>query len=190
MITLLFIQASPDLVDVKRMIPEVVVDLRYATSQNFTHRRLYSAARCLLLRPVASQLKEVEKELRRHGLGLKIWDAYRPLSVTRQLWKLVHDERYVANPIHGSRHNRGCAVDATLVDDKGRELPMPTQFDDFTPRAHRSYIKLNSRVLMNRRFLQEAMERHGFVGLPTEWWHFDAKDWRRHPILDIPLEEP
>jgi D-alanyl-D-alanine dipeptidase len=178
------------LVDVRRVVPGIAIDLRYATSRNFTGRPLYpSQAPCLLRRDVAERLALAQKDLKRSGVFLKVWDAYRPLSITRELWERIRDRRYVAPPSKGSRHNRGAAVDVTLVDRHGNDLPMPTDFDDFSARAYRNHRRLSPRQLHNRRLLQEAMERHGFVGLPTEWWHFDAKDWARYPVLDIPFEE-
>lgn len=116
-----------------------------------------------------------------------MFDCYRPQRVQFQLWELVHDERYVASPHKGSRHNRGAAVDLTLTDQDGRELPMPTPFDDFTEKAHRSYQDLPEEAKRkgtsgwNRRWCGRALSA------PTEWWHFDAADWQRHPLADVPF---
>ncbi|MFN8644953.1 MAG: M15 family metallopeptidase [Candidatus Binatia bacterium] len=121
------------------------------------------------------------------GLGLKVFDCYRPLSVQRAMWT-VFDERYVADPAKGSRHNRGAAVDLTLVDANGRELPMPTGFDDFSARAHRDYDDLPPAVLANRAQLERLMTDAGFTGLLIEWWHFDADGWERFDVLDVPLD--
>jgi D-alanyl-D-alanine dipeptidase len=106
---------------------------------------------------------------------LKVYDCYRPPEVQKKFWALVPDERYVANPVKGSKHSLGAAVDLTLVDRRGRELEMPTRYDDFTERAHRDYMKLPRRAIRNRALLREVMVRHGFVPLPTEWWHFDYR---------------
>ncbi|MGZ3442427.1 MAG: M15 family metallopeptidase, partial [Polyangia bacterium] len=103
------------------------------------------------------------------------------------MWRLVPDERYVSDPAKGSRHNRGAAVDVTLADERGRPLPMPSAYDEFTERAHRDYAGGSDGERANRALLDEVMTRHGFVGLPTEWWHFDAADWQSYPILDEPL---
>ena len=138
---------------------------------------------------VALKLDSVQRELEKVGLGLKVWDCYRPLSVQKILWSIVPDERYVANPAKGSRHNRGCAVDLTLVDSLGNELPMPTKYDDFTEKAHRDYYNLPDTVIKNRKILEDVMKKYGFIPLPTEWWHFDAQGWENFSILDIPLKE-
>jgi D-alanyl-D-alanine dipeptidase len=175
------------LVELPRAVPGVVLDLRYATTNNFTGHVLYPEARAWLRRGTAQRLAAVQRDLKAMGLGLKVFDAYRPLAVQRQLWERVPDERYVANPATGSRHNRGAAVDVTLVRSDGTELLMPTPFDDFSERAHRSFRDLPADALANRDLLERVMTRHGFVGLPTEWWHFDDVDYRQYDVLDVPL---
>ncbi len=176
------------LVNVAKLIPGVVLDIRYATENNFTKHALYSRARCYLRAPVARKLAEVQGVLTRQGLGLKIFDCYRPLSVQKKLWNLVPDERYVADPEKGSRHNRGAAVDVSLVDATTKELEMPTDYDDFTERAHRGYVGLPAAAIKNRALLETIMQQHGFEGLPTEWWHFDFKGWERFPVSDQPID--
>lgn len=161
----------------------MVLDIRYATSNNFAKQRLYDQPRCLLRPATAAKLDAVRKEVEAEGLRLKVFDCYRPLSVQRKMWALVPDERYVADPAKGSRHNRGAAVDLTLVRADGSDLPMPTGYDDFTERAHRDYTNLPADVLANRARLERVMTRHGFVGLPTEWWHFDDADWQRFRVI-------
>lgn len=180
-------RAQPDLVDLLDVDSTVVLDVRYATSRNFTGKRLYPVARCLLRADAAERLARVHARLREAGYRLRIFDCYRPLSIQRKLWALVPDERYVANPAEGSRHNRAAAVDLTLADSTGAELPMPTEYDDFTHRAHRDWQGATPEQLANRRRLEEAMTGEGFEPLPTEWWHFDAPDWKEHAILDVPL---
>lgn len=178
-----------DLVEVKKVVPTAQLDLRYATTNNFTHQKVYRSSRCFLTRGTAEKLKAVALDLQHEGLGLKIYDGYRPLAVQKRVWALVPDERYVADPKKGSRHNRGAAVDLTLVNlETGKELTMPTGFDDFSERAHRDYDRLPQPVLENRRKLQESMEARGFIGMPTEWWHFDDTNWQKYPILDISIE--
>ena len=172
-----------DLVDVQRMIPGIVLDIRYATTNNFTGQKLYPVARCCLRREAAQNLKAVQEELHGMGLGLKVFDGYRPLSVQKKMWAIYPNPGYVADPAKGSRHNRGAAVDLTLVRLDGTELPMPTPFDDFTEKAHRSYLDLPAEVIKNRELLEQVMEKHHFRGLSTEWWHFDlnhAKQYRNH----------
>lgn len=182
--------SSDPFVDIQALEPTIRVELRYATANNFMHRPVYpSIARCYLRLPVAEQLRAVQRELRSQGLGLKLFDCYRPRPVQRLLWAVVPDERYVANPAKGSRHSSGAAVDLTLVDGRGSELPMPTPYDDFTERAHRSYQRLPAAALANRERLAAAMVRHGFVPLPTEWWHFDSADSDRHAPADIDFAE-
>ena len=179
---------KPDaFVELVRVVPSLVLDIRYATTNNFTGRQVYPDARCFLRSGPAGKLKRVQKELATQGLGLKIFDGFRPLAVQRRFWELMPDERYVANPAKGSRHNRGAAVDLTLIRlSDGRELPMPTPFDDFSERAGRDYPDLPAEVIRNRDLLRRVMEKHGFIALPTEWWHFDDVDWRNYPITDLP----
>lgn len=175
-----------EFVRVQAINPRIRVDLRYATTNNFSKQQLYpTGIACYVRRTVAEKLDKVQRELETMGLGLKLYDGYRPLSVQKTMWELIRDERYVANPVNGSRHNRGAAVDLTLVRlDDGQELPMPTEFDDFTEKAHRNYQNLSAEQLKNRTLLQTIMEKHGFIGLATEWWHFDDKNWQHFPITD------
>jgi zinc D-Ala-D-Ala dipeptidase len=177
-----------DLVDVLSINPTIALDIRYASDNNFTHHTLYPVARCLLRRVVAESLNAVQNELRPLGLGVKVFDGYRPLSIQKKLWAAVPDDRYVANPSKGSRHNRGAAVDLTLVDSKGRQLEMPTPFDDFTERAHCDYLDLPDTVLKNRALLERVMLHHGFLTMRTEWWHFDFQHWGTFKLMDQPLE--
>jgi D-alanyl-D-alanine dipeptidase len=168
----------------------VAEDLRYATTNNFMHERLYPVAKAYLRAPVAAALADAERELAAEGLGLKVWDAYRPYSVTVKMWEPIKNPDYVADPKKGSRHNRGAAVDLTLIDLKtGKELAMPTGFDDFTPRARNDFNALPAEVLANRAKLRDVMTRHGFEPLPSEWWHYDFKGWERFELLDVPLEK-
>ncbi|MCJ7783893.1 MAG: M15 family metallopeptidase, partial [Desulfobacterales bacterium] len=136
-----------DLVDIKEVNPRIIVDIKYATEDNFTKKRLYDSNTCFLKKSTAVKLDAVQKELEGMNLGLKVWDCYRPLAVQRILWAILPDKRYVANPEKGSRHNRASAVDATLVDSQGKELEMPTGFDDFSPRADHRYRDLPDRAI-------------------------------------------
>jgi zinc D-Ala-D-Ala dipeptidase len=177
---------QPDrLVELTTVNPSFVIDARYSTPDNFVAARLYPANRLFLRQKVAAHLNDAQRSLASRGLRVKIWDAYRPLSVQRRMWKLVPDERYVADPEKGSNHNRGCAVDVTLADSQGHELPMPTAFDDFTERAHRDYNNLPQEEINNRKLLTDVMERNGFVPFATEWWHFDSSDCSVYPVLDV-----
>ena len=175
-------------IEVKKLDPSIRIDIRYATDSNFTHQKLYPVAKCYLRLEAAESLRAVQRDLKKIGLGLKVLDGYRPLSVQEKMWKILPDTNYVANPAVGSRHNRGTAVDVTLVDSLGHELQMPTGFDNFTDMAHRDYMNLPENVIKNRELLDQLMERHGFVGLSTEWWHFDLKDWKKYPVENLPLK--
>jgi D-alanyl-D-alanine dipeptidase len=181
------VAADPD----KRLveITDIPRDVRYATTNNFMHVKLYPVAKVFLRRPAAIALHEVERELARDGLGLKIFDGYRPYRVTVQMWKPIRNPDFVADPAKGSRHNRGAAVDLTLIDRRtGRELPMPTGYDDFTPRARQDFNDLPPDALANRARLRDVMKSHGFDPLPSEWWHFDFRGWEKFELLDLPLE--
>jgi D-alanyl-D-alanine dipeptidase len=172
------------LVDLQVVDPTLVIEARYATTNNITGVRLYPDSRLFLEQSAAACLSRVQKALRERGLGLKVFDAYRPLSVQRRLWQVKPDPNYVADPAKGSRHNRGCAVDVTLVDRDGQELAMPTAFDEFSEKARRDYQDLPPDVLRNRQILEEAMTTEGFEPLPTEWWHFDAPGWQHYEVID------
>lgn len=151
---------------------------------------LYPESARALLRPeVAGKLARVQDRLEKQGLGLKVFDAYRPLSVQKKMWARVPVEGYVANPVKGSNHNRGAAVDLTLVDAQGRELPMPSAYDEFTERAHRAYAGGTAQERRNRGILEEAMEAEGFKGLRSEWWHFDDVSAKQWPVLDESFEK-
>jgi D-alanyl-D-alanine dipeptidase len=178
-----------NLVELKAICPGIALDIVYATPNNFTGKPVYSMSCCFLLSCTAERLKRVENGLKKQGLGLKVYDGYRPLSVQKEFWKLVPDPRYVADPAVGSKHNRGAAVDVTLIDREGRDLSMPTSLDDFTEKAHRNYKGGSKEALDNSRKLEKAMAREGFVPLATEWWHFDDPEWKKYPILDLSFEE-
>jgi D-alanyl-D-alanine dipeptidase len=171
-------------VDIKRVDPTILIDLRYASPNNFTHRPLYPPGMPAMVRfSVAQRLAFAQKYLKAHGYGLKIWDAYRPRTAQQQLWEATRNNSYVADPKEGigSMHTRGAAVDATLVNRAGREVAMPTEFDNFTPAAMLYYQGPNPVVRSNLNLLQKAMARAGFYGLRTEWWHFCAGDWTTYP---------
>ncbi|PSB39972.1 peptidase M15 [filamentous cyanobacterium Phorm 46] len=175
------------LVDIRTVNRNIRLDIRYATTNNFLKQKLYPIAKCALRSSVAQKLSLVQTDLEKSGLGLKVYDCYRPFSVTKQMWEVLPDPNYVANPARGSRHNRGAAIDLTLVDRTGKELEMPTPFDDFTTKAHRDYRGGSAQSRKNRQLLEDAMKKQGFVGITTEWWHFDSEDWQKFAILDISL---
>jgi zinc D-Ala-D-Ala dipeptidase len=177
------------LVDIRTVNPNIRLDIRYATTNNFLKRKLYTVAKCALRSSVAQKLALVQTDLEKIGLGLKVYDCYRPFSVTKQMWEFLPDPNYVANPARGSRHNRGAAIDLTLVDRTGKELEMPTPYDDFTKKAHRDYNGGSAQSRKNRQTLEDAMKKQGFIGITTEWWHFDSEDWQKFAILDVSLTE-
>jgi zinc D-Ala-D-Ala dipeptidase len=183
--------ADSDFVDIKRIDPTILIDLRYAGPNNFTRKPLYPPGMPALVRfSVAQRLLFAQKYLKSHGLGLKVWDAYRPKTAQEQLWAATQNNSYVADPKDGigSMHMRGAAIDVTLVDLKGKEVPMPTEFDNFTPAARLYYQGSNLVVRFNLTLLQKAMARAGFYGLRTEWWHFCAGDWSSYPpVAEIQL---
>jgi len=162
------------MVELKTIVPNIQYDLRYATVNNFMHQQVYKEGSHTFLRLiVARALGRVQQELNEKDLSLKIWDAYRPYSVTEKMWELIKDERYVADPKKGSGHNRGIAVDLTIIDrTTGKELDMGTGFDNFTDTAHQTFKNLPLEILNNRGLLKTVMEKNGFVAMETEWWHF------------------
>jgi D-alanyl-D-alanine dipeptidase len=180
---------AADLVDMKEVNPRILVDIKYATEDNFTKKRLYDSNTCFLRKSVAARLDAVQKELEGMNLGLKVWDCYRPLAVQRIFWAILPDERYVANPEKGSRHNRASAVDLTLVDSNGKDLQMPTGFDDFSPRAGHQYQDLPGQAIRNRELLKGLMEKAGFIPFPDEWWHYDDEKWMQFEIMDVPFQD-
>jgi D-alanyl-D-alanine dipeptidase len=181
---------TPDLVEIVRLDSTIRLDIRYATENNFMKRRMYDTARALLQRPAAEALLRVHDRLRRRGVGLLIFDAYRPWSVTRQFWDETPPAKraFVANPRQGSKHNRGCAVDLSLYDLRtGREIEMPSDYDEFSKRASATYRGGSASQRKWRDLLRSAMEAEGFAVNPGEWWHFDYKEWRLYPVMNTPL---
>ena len=166
------------------------VEWKYATKDNFTKSVLYKNPAAYLRVPAAKALSAIQQELKSQGLGLKLFDAYRPYSVTQKMWEIVPDERYAANPAKGSGHNRGVAVDLTLVDlATGKELEMPTVFDDFSVKAHHNYMQLEAVVIANRKLLRTIMEKHGFIALETEWWHYYLPEPTKYTLMDLDFHQ-
>lgn len=184
---------STNLVNILTINPRIKLDIRYATKNNFLGFPVYSKEACYLHKDVANAVNKVQMELELCGLTLKIFDGYRPLHVQQVMWDKVKDERYVSNPAKNKgRHTRGTAVDLTLVDSTGKELEMPSEFDDFTEKAHSDYQKVSFEALKNRELLKLVMEKYGFEQLPTEWWHFDFIGWKddvKYPPLNYTFEE-
>ncbi|SHK59844.1 D-alanyl-D-alanine dipeptidase [Clostridium cavendishii DSM 21758] len=169
--------------------PSIIKELRYATTDNFTHTKIYPFSACLLQKNTAKKLKEANAEFKTLGYTIKIWDAYRPYDVQKYLWSFVSDSRFIANPnAAGSRHNRGAAVDITLVDNNNNNLIMPTGFDAFTEKAYRN-APMSDEARKNVDLLTSIMKKHGFNTIETEWWHYDDTDADSYPILNITFEE-
>jgi len=183
--------SSKKMVELKTIVPNLRYDLRYATGNNFLHQRLYKKGNETFLRlPVAKALATAQQELNEKGFGLKIWDAYRPYSVTVKMWEPIKDDRYVADPKKGSGHNRGTAVDLAIINLKdGKELNMGTDFDNFSDTAHQTFTNLPEEILQNRLLLKSTMEKYGFVALATEWWHFYWKDANKFELMDIDFKK-
>ncbi len=179
------------MVEVKKAIPSIVLDLKYATTDNFMHKKLYPPTTTTFLRkPAADSLKKAVGELTKSGLGIKIFDAYRPYSITEEMWEPVKDDRYAADPAYGSGHNRGAAIDLTLIDLKTRkELPMGTGFDNFSDTAHHAFTSLSSEILSNRNKLKTIMEKFGFKALSTEWWHYYLPNSSYYELLDLSFKD-
>jgi D-alanyl-D-alanine dipeptidase len=175
------------LVSLLDVSPRPLFELRYASPYNFLSRTLYSQLMPRLRCPVALALQQVQQDLASEGLGLKVWDAYRPLAVQQSMWDAIQDPRYVSNPaVNAGRHTRGTAVDVTLVNRRGTPLAMPTDYDDFSEAAHVDATGTPSTAARNARRLRAAMERRGFVTFPTEWWHFDWKGWKSLSVVGTP----
>lgn len=165
-------------------------DLRYATEDNFTKQTVYPCAVCKIRYGVAKQLLEAAAILSPQGLKIKFFDCYRPVAVQRIFWEIFPDARYVANPnTSGSIHNRGAAVDITLVRADGTPLDMGTAFDHFGEEAHHDYTQLSAAVLANRKVLRSTMEAVGFNAIRTEWWHYNLGANKKYPLADVPLCE-
>lgn len=183
---------APELVELVRLDRTIRLDIRYATANNFTGRAVYRQARAFLQRPAAEALVRVNRALRKKGYGLTVFDGYRPWSVTKLFWDLTPEDKkeFVADPARGSRHNRGCAVDLTLHELRsGRQVSMPGEYDEMTERSHVNYAGGTPEQRRLRDLLRAAMEAEGFAVYEPEWWHYDFRDWREYPILDLGFDE-
>lgn len=186
------VRADPEkaLIDLEEYIPGIVLDIRYATTNNFTGEKIYDQAKAYARKPVAEALRKAQVELKSSGLGIKVFDGYRPYSATVKFYEVYRDTTYVASPYRGSRHNRGCAIDMTLIDLKtGKELKMPTGYDAFTKKAWPSTPVSDPEIAANRKLLIEVMDKVGFRVNSSEWWHFDFRGWKNFEILDIDFSE-
>lgn len=173
--------ATKKWIELKSLDSSFVYDLRYATTNNFVHKKLYPCAKCFVRPEVAKALLNIQKELKNRGLSLKLFDCYRPGKVQKELWKIMPNPSYVANPKNGSMHNRGVAVDLTIVDQNGKELDMGTPFDYFGKKAYHSYKKLPDTVLKNRLLLKKLMQKHKLEPIKSEWWHYSYRQ-KEYPV--------
>jgi len=183
---------TPDLVELTTLDSGIRLDVRYATPNNLAGRPVYTEARAFLQRPAAEALQRAHRALMPQGYGLLVFDGYRPWRVTKLFWDVTPPDKreFVADPTKGSKHNRGCAVDLSMYDLKtGREVEMPSVYDEMSPRAYPDYAGGSAEARQRRDILRAAMEHEGFVVEPNEWWHFNYKDWQSYPILDIPFSE-
>ncbi|MCA1815445.1 MAG: M15 family metallopeptidase [Acidobacteria bacterium] len=183
---------KPELVELVKLDPTIKLDIRYATPNNFLGRPVYAEARAFLQKPAAKALVRVSRKLREQGYGLVVFDGYRPWSVTKVFWDATPEDKkvFVADPAKGSRHNRGCAVDLSLYDLKtGKEVEMTGGYDEMTERSHINYKGGTDGQRRLRDLLRAAMEAEGFQVYEPEWWHYDYKDWKRYPILNISFDE-
>ena len=183
-----------DLVEIVKLDPEIHLDVRYATPNNFTGRPVYQQARAFLQRPAAEALVRVNRSLREKGYGLLVFDGYRPWSVTRLFWEITPQDKrekgFVANPAKGSKHNRGAAVDLSMYDlATGKEVAMPSSYDEFTDRADPDFTGGTEEERARRDLLRAEMEKEGFEVDPGEWWHFNYRGWEQYPILDVAFED-
>ena len=184
------IQQINGLVLVEEIDPNIAVELRYATTNNFTKQKVYPLNICVLQRQTAEKLAKANAELMKSGYRIKIWDAYRPLAVQRIFWELVPDSKFVANPDKGgSKHNRGTAVDVTLIDMEGNELEMPSGFDDFSGKGARNSTDMSELAKKNMQLLTDVMVRNGFTTIASEWWHYNDSDSDKFKIIDVNLED-
>jgi D-alanyl-D-alanine dipeptidase len=183
---------ASELVDLTTLDPRIKLDIRYATSNDFLSTPVYSSARAFLQRPAAEALLRAHRELLGQGYGIIVFDAYRPWYVTKIFWDATPPDKheFVADPAQGSRHNRGCAADISLYDLKtGREVEMTGVYDEMSKRSYPSYTGGTHEQRARRDLLRRAMEKQGFTVFPSEWWHFDYRDWKEYGIQNVPFEQ-
>lgn len=176
------------LVELNALDDSFVIDLKYAGTDNFTGKKIYTLNKCIIHQNTAEKLIKANNDFKKIGYRIKVFDAYRPYSAQKILWDAARDKTFLANPQKGSKHNRGAAVDITLVDDKDEELEMPSGFDEFSERAHINYRNCPAEQIKNRELLAGIMQKHGFKRISKEWWHFEDTDAMKFPLLDVPFE--
>jgi D-alanyl-D-alanine dipeptidase len=183
---------ATDLIELVKLDTSIHLDIRYATSNNLEGRPVYDEARAFLQRPAAEALVQVNKDLRKLGYGLLVFDGYRPWSVTKLFWDLTpkKDKIFVANPKEGSKHNRGCAIDLSLYEiATGKEVEMTGIYDEMSERSYPTYTGGTAEQRKMRDLLRSKMEAHDFNVYEYEWWHFDFTDWKSYRIGNIQFSE-
>lgn len=180
--------ADSTFVALKKVDSTFHFDLKYATKNNFLKEQVYECDDCLLRFATIKQLAKANNEFKKLGYAINFFDCYRPLSIQKKMWKIYPDKRYVADPKKGSNHNRGTAVDITLIDSLGNELAMGTEFDHFGKEAHHVYQNLPKEVLENRKLLKYVMETNGFWSITSEWWHYNLNASYLYSISDFKTE--
>lgn len=184
------VDPKKELIDLEKFIPGIVLDIRYATTNNFTGEKIYNLAKAYARKPVAEAVRRAQLELAKQGLGIKIFDAYRPYSATVKFYEVYRDTTYVASPYKGSRHNRGCAIDMTIINLKtGEELQMPTGYDSFKKEAWPSTPVTDPVIRKNRQLIIDTMQKQGFKVNGSEWWHFDFIGWKNYEVMNIDFEK-
>lgn len=174
-----------DFVSIKDISTDIILDIKYATTDNFLKEVMYDCPECFLRKEAAHALAKANEEFKKKGYRIKVFDCYRPLSVQKKMWKKMPGTNYVANPTKGSKHNRGAAVDLTLVDMQGNELDMGTPYDFFGQKAHHTYQNLPSNVLENRKLLKTILDNYNFRSIYSEWWHYEYRPQRYAPVEDF-----
>ena len=174
-----------DFVLLRSLSNDFVFDMKYATSDNFLKQAVYDCGECYLRKSTAKALVKANEEFKSLGYRIKLFDCYRPLSVQKKMWKILPGTHYVANPAKGSKHNRGAAVDLTLVDAQGKELDMGTPFDFFGKKAHHTCTTLPKKVLENRKLLKDVLNKYNFKSIFSEWWHYEYRPQMQSKVEDF-----
>lgn len=182
-----FGQNHLDFVKLKELDDTFVYDMRYATKNNFLKAAVYECADCVVRKVVADSLIKANEYFKSKGYRIQFFDCYRPLDVQKKVWEVLPNSTYVANPQYGSIHNRGGAVDITLVDANGDVLDMGTEFDHFGEEAHHAYQNLSEEVLANRKLLKVGMIKFGFNPIRSEWWHYNFGQSKQYEVSNFPV---
>lgn len=178
-------ERNEDMVNIKEFIPGIAVDLVYSTPDNIHGQTIYNIKNAYLRRGTAVKLKNAQEEFVSRGYRLKVWDAYRPPEAQFKLWEIMPDTRFVVNPWQGfSYHSRGVAIDVTLLDENGKEISMPSGFDDFTARADRDYTDVSPEQALHAQLLEEVMAANGLKSIYYEWWHFTDSERDKYEVYD------